>query len=646
MKSTGAAGSANPYHREQESVLSSGPDRGKAEPGLHCVHAMPFGPRPLAAGGMQGGYEFRLWAPAEKRIEVGLLGTVGGKRYYRCSEKDGWHSCRIDSARPGDLYVFRLASGLEVPDPASRCNPQDVHGPSLLTVPTDFVWDADWAGRPWEEAVIYELHVGTFTPEGRYATAEACLAELAGLGISAIELMPLADFPGRRGWGYDGVLPFAPESSYGTPDELKHFIQAAHRLGLMVFLDVVYNHFGPDGNYLHIYAPQFFTREHQTPWGGAINYAAQNSATVRDFFIHNALYWLEEFRFDGLRLDAVHAIYDRSQPHFLEELSQCVRAYARSCNRHIHLLLENVANESRRLGPPGEPGRYDAQWNDDFHHAAHVVLTGEGDGYYRDFAERPLAFLVRSLAEGFAFQGEYSAFHGRARGERSVGVPASAFVNFLQNHDQVGNRAFGERLLTLVDPQRLRALVALQLLAPSPPLLFMGEEAGALTPFLYFCDFHGELARAVRLGRQGESPEFAQAADRGESALPDPGSPRSFAASKLDWAARAGGAGREWLAFYRLLLGLRRDCVMPLISQLLPARHGLLTESGESFEIVWPTADGAALVLRANLADAVSPLFPTPLLAPFAAIGAPADDPDCLGPWAVRAYVLPAGAPS
>jgi 1,4-alpha-glucan branching enzyme/maltooligosyltrehalose trehalohydrolase len=289
------------------------------------------------------------------------------------------------------------------------------------------------------------------------------------------------------------------------------------------------------------------------------------------------------------------------------------------------------------------PGRYDAQWNDDFHHSAHVVLTGERDGYYRDFAERPVALLARSLAEGFAFQGEVSPFHGRTRGEPSAALPPSAFIDFLQNHDQVGNRAGGERLLTMATAQRLRALVALQLLAPSPPLIFMGEEAGARTPFLYFCDFPGELARAVRAGREREFPGFADAQRSQGKALPDPGAAGTFAASKLDWAARNASAGREWLAYYRLLLGLRRSCVLPLLPRLSPARFSLLPGSERSFEVTWPTTDGGALVLRANLDDEVSPPFATPLLAPFVAIGAPADDPDSLGPWAMRGYLLPVG---
>jgi maltooligosyltrehalose trehalohydrolase len=614
-------------------------ERNDGKAAVHCVHRMPFGPCPVDERQPAAGYRFRLWAPTVKEVEVGLVDPAGGKRYYPCARSGGWHSCRIAEARAGGRYVFRLEGEREVPDPASRFNPQDVHGPSQLTDPAAFAWDREWCGRPWEEAVIYELHIGTFTPEGSYAAAEARLEELAGLGITAIELMPLADFAGRRGWGYDGVLPFAPEAAYGTPEELKHFIQAAHRCGLMVFLDVVYNHFGPEGNYLHGYAPQFFTAAHQTPWGEAINYEGPAGATVRKFFIHNALYWLEEFRFDGLRLDAVHAIFDDTQPHFLEELSRQVRSQLGE--RHIDLVLENVANDAGRLGRPGTAGRFDAQWNDDFHHAAHVVLTGERDGYYADFAERPVAQLMRCLGEGFAFQGEPSAFHHRRRGTSSAGLPASAFVNFLQNHDQVGNRAFGERLAGLVAAPRLRALVALQLLAPSPPLIFMGEEAGATTPFLYFCDYRGELAKAVRDGRQREFTDFRGFAADGGREIPDPCAEATFLACKLDWAAREEPAGREWLALYHELLELRRVFVLPMLPSLRAGHCAMLMNGERAFEIRWPAVRGFALMLRANLDDRVSPSFAVPDFVPFAMLGPAAPEAGQLGPWSVHAYRLP-----
>jgi 1,4-alpha-glucan branching enzyme/maltooligosyltrehalose trehalohydrolase len=606
------------------------------------AHRMPFGPRPLDEHDPHAGYCFRLWAPVEKRVELCLTGADGAKRYHACTKSDGWHCCEVAGARPGDRYAFRLDGQLEVPDPASRFNPQDVHGPSLLVDPEAFQWDTGWRGRPWEEAVLYELHVGAFTPEGRYESAERRLPELAALGITAIELMPLADFPGRRGWGYDGVLPFAPDASYGTPDELKHFIQAAHRLGIMVLLDVVYNHFGPDGNYLSVYAPEFFTAAHATPWGGAIHFDGAASAPVREFFVHNALYWLDEYRFDGLRFDAVHAIFDRSPRHILEEIS--IRARALATNRHIHLVLENLDNQACRLGPPATPGRYDAQWNDDFHHAAHVLLTGERDGYYADFAERPVELLARCIATGFAFQGDFSPFHDAPRGEPSAGLPPTAFVNFLQNHDQIGNRAFGERLVTLTEPHKLRALVALQLLAPAPPLLFMGEEAGSTTPFLYFCDHAEPLASAVRDGRRREFAAFARFATGAERVadIPDPCAEASFADSRIDWEAREGDAQQEWLCFYRELLALRHAYVVPRVALLVPGRATPALLGEQAFVIRWPTIDGAELVLRANLGDAPSPPFAPLDTAPFASVGADPGEPARLGAWSVCAYVVPA----
>ncbi len=635
----------NPFHEHltAQGILARSPGvrRGEAGSSQRHLHRMPFGPQRVSERDADEGYRFRLWAPVEKRVEVCLIGADGVKHYHPCAKSEGWHSCEIRDAKPGDLYAFRLDGQLEVPDPASRFNPRDVHGPSLLVDPTSFEWDAGWRGRPWEEAVIYELHVGTFTPEGRYDAAERRLPELAELGITAIELMPLADFPGGRGWGYDGVLLYAPDATYGTPDELKHFIQAAHRLGMMVMLDVVYNHFGPDGNYLHVYTPQFFTAAHVTPWGGAIDFEGSASATVRDFYIHNALYWLDEYRFDGLRLDAVQTIFDASPRHILEEISMWVRA--RAGKRHVHLVLENLDNRACRLAAPGTPGRYDAQWNDDFHHAAHVLLTGERDGYYADYADRPAHHLVRCLAEGFAYQGEHSKFHDAPRGEPSATLPPTAFVNFLQNHDQIGNRAFGERLVTLTDTHKLRALVAIQLLAPATPMLFMGEEAGAETPFLYFCDYGEPLASAVRDGRKREFSAFERFSGGGDSVddIPDPSALATFEHSRLDWDARRGERQREWLGFYRELLALRRAEVVPRVALLVPGRAARTLVGDRAFEVRWPTVGGEVLMMRANLADDTSLPFPAAGVAPFASVGE-GEGATQLGPWSVRAYVLPA----
>ena len=403
---------------------------------------------------------------------------------------DGWHELVTKEAVAGTRYSFELANNMQVPDPASRYQPRDVHGPSEVIDPASYQWrDASWRGRPWHEAVLYEMHVGAFTPEGTFQAAIERLDHLVDLGITAVELMPLADFPGARNWGYDGVLLFAPDASYGRPEDLKALVDAAHRKGLMMFLDVVYNHFGPDGNYLPVYAPQILTDRHKTPWGSAINYDGADATPMREFVIHNALYWLEEFHFDGLRLDAVHAIMDDSSTHLLNELAQRVRGTLGK-ERQIHLVLENEENEAHWLarGPKGEVERYTAQWNDDVHHGLHTAATGEQAGYYAEYLGET-GKLARALAEGFAFQGEMMTYRGSARGEPSGHLPPTAFIAFMQNHDQVGNRAFGDRLTHATPAERVRAIAAVFLLAPQIPMLFMGEEWAAAQPFPFFCDF-------------------------------------------------------------------------------------------------------------------------------------------------------------
>ena len=490
------------------------------------------------------------------------------------SQSDGWYEHLEPQAGPGTRYRYRIDGELLVPDPASRFQPEDVDGPSEVVDPQAYKWAAHaWTGRPWNEAVIYELHVGTFTPEGTYAAAAKKLKALVDLGITAIELMPLADFAGKRNWGYDGVLPYAPDSVYGRPEELKALIDAAHGLGLMVLLDVVYNHFGPKGNYLPRYAPQFFTDRHQTPWGAAIDFS---NASVRKFFVHNVRYWLEEYRFDGLRFDAVHAIIDESPRHILDEICASVPAGK-------HLVLENDANQARFIGP----GKYTAQWNDDSHHGYHVLATGESDGYYVAYADAPAKHLARCLAEGFAYQGEESPFSKEPRGEPSAHLPPSCFVDFLQNHDQIGNRAFGERLtFTCPNEKSLKALSAIQLLAPSPPLLFMGEEWGCQQPFLFFCDFEGELGEAVRKGRREEFSRFASF----RNSIPDPLAESTFRQCVLDWTKRDAG----WLSHYKKLLQLRARAIAP--RRFGPGSYRMLGE--RAFEVKW-----SGLTLIANCGD-------------------------------------------
>jgi maltooligosyltrehalose trehalohydrolase len=536
-------------------------------------------------------------------VHLALTAPAGRADLALTPGAGGWHELVVPDAPAGSRYAFRIDGGLVVPDPASRSNPDDVDGPSMVVDPQAFDWqDGDWRGRRWEEAVVYELHVGSFTPEGSYAGVESRLDHLAGLGVTAIELMPLADFPGRRNWGYDGVLPFAPDAAYGTPDDLKRLVQAAHARGLMVLVDVVYNHFGPHGNYLSAYAPGFFTSDIETPWGAAIDFRGGDARPVRDFFIHNALYWIEEFHVDGLRLDAVHAIVDPSQPDILEEIATAVHE-GPGRERRVHLVLENHDNAAHRLGDGA--GRYDAQWNDDQHHAFHVLLSGETDGYYGDFAKEPLAQLGRCLATGFAYQGEASDYAGGTpRGEPSAHLPPSCFVPFIQNHDQIGNRAFGDRMTSLARPEALRAAVEVLLLAPQPPLLFMGEEWGARTPFPFFCDFTGPLAEAVTEGRRREFARFARFADpAARTAIPDPGAESTFMSARLDWSELARAEHYAWLRLYRQLLRLRQERVVPLFGGAAAA--GSFERFGATgLDVRWQRAGAPAYRLRANLGSA------------------------------------------
>jgi len=547
---------------------------------------MPFGAEAVAGGGVR----FRLWAPGAKSVDLALPG-----KSISMKANDGWYEHVEPQAGPGTRYRYRIDGELLVPDPASRFQPEDVDGPSEVVDPQAYKWAAHaWTGRPWTEAVIYELHVGAFTPEGTYAAAAKKLKALVDLGVTAIELMPLADFAGKRNWGYDGVLPYAPDSVYGRPEELKALIDAAHGLGLMVLLDVVYNHFGPKGNYLPRYAPQFFTDRHQTPWGAAIDFSKDS---VRKFFIHNVRYWLEEYRFDGLRFDAVHAIIDESPRHILDEICASVPAGK-------HLVLENDANQARFIGP----GKYTAQWNDDSHHGYHVLATGESDGYYVAYADAPAKHLARCLAEGFAYQGEESPFSKEPRGEPSAHLPPSCFVDFLQNHDQIGNRAFGERLTQLSEEKKLKALSAIQLLAPSPPLLFMGEEWGCTQPFLFFCDFEGELGEAVRKGRREEFSRFASF----RNSIPDPLAESTFRQCVLDWTKRDAG----WLSHYKKLLQLRVRAIAP--RRFGPGSYRMLGE--RAFEVKW-----SGLTLIANCGDQKVAVKDAPREAPLWSNGKPGE---------------------
>ena len=552
---------------------------------------------------------FALWAPDAFYVSVELQ---GGQSVPMLPQAAGWFVADVRCGA-GTRYHFNIDGERDVPDPASRLQHADVHGDSVVVDPLAYPWrHGAWQGRPWHEAVIYELHVGVL---GGYTAVEQHLPRLAELGITAIELMPLAQCPGERNWGYDGVLPYAPQASLGTPEQLKQLIDRAHEHGLAVILDVVYNHFGPDGNYLGQYAKGFFREDTHTPWGAGIDFRRRE---VRDFFIDNALMWLLEYRFDGLRLDAVHAIDD---PSFLKELARRVREQV-DPDRHVWLVLENEFNQASLL----QQG-FDAQWNDDGHNALHVLLTGETDAYYADFADEPTAKLARCLGEGFIYQGETTR-HGTRRGESSEHLPPSAFVLFLQNHDQIGNRALGERLHQLCSPQALQAATTLLLMSPMIPLLFMGDEIAAEQPFLFFTDHHGELAEAVREGRRNEFADFAAFSDPERRAqIPDPNALQTFERCIPQFSQAPA-------ALYRQLLGLRRQHIVPHLPGSMALGAQVLGQGAVSAR--WRMGNGSILQIDLNLSPAtlhhpagITELFST------------SSDPGSLTPFCARVSLTP-----
>ncbi|HEU4643648.1 MAG TPA: malto-oligosyltrehalose trehalohydrolase [Gemmatimonadaceae bacterium] len=499
---------------------------------------------------------FQLWAPFAHRLDVHVLGGPAAGVHQLSRREDGLFEGTIAGVGAGTDYAYSLDGGPLRPDPVSRWQPEGVHGPSRVVDPSAFAWsDGAWRGIEMADHVIYELHVGTFTAEGTFDAAIAHLDALARLGITAIELMPVAQFPGARNWGYDGVLLYAPQNTYGGPEGLRRLVDAAHARGLAVVLDVVYNHLGPEGNWLGEFGP-YFTEHYHTPWGAAVNYDGAGSDEVRRFVVENAVYWIDEFHVDALRLDAVHGIYDFGAHHILAELAERVHARGAALGRRVQVIAESDLNDPRLLRPASRGGYgLDAQWSDDFHHAAHVALTGERTGYYAGF--HGLADLARAIERRFVYEGQHAPHRRRRHGASAMDVPTDRFVIALQNHDQVGNRAMGDRLSTLLSPERLRLAAALLLLSPYVPLLFMGDEYGETHPFLYFTS-HGdpELARAVREGRRSEFASFAWAGE-----IPDPQAEETFLRSRLDRSVleRGDPAHRALLAVYHDVLAIRRE---------------------------------------------------------------------------------------
>ncbi|MDO6406714.1 malto-oligosyltrehalose trehalohydrolase [Pantoea phytobeneficialis] len=543
-----------------------------------------------------GSVRFRLWASGQRSVTLRLAGVD----HVMETSGNGWFTWQESHVTPGTPYQYLLADGTLVPDPASRAQQSDVNGPSLVINPNHYPWQhPDWTGRRWEESVFYELHIGTFTPQGTFQAAIEKLPHLAELGITMIELLPVAQFGGNRGWGYDGVLLYAPHSAYGTPDELRALVDAAHGLGILVVLDIVLNHFGPEGNYLPLLSPDFFHQQRMTPWGAAIAY---DVAPARHYIVEAPLYWLKEFRFDGLRFDAIDQIKDPSGQHVLLEIAERIRQEI--SDRQIHLTTEDSRNVIflHPRDPDGSAPLFTGEWNDDFHNAIHVLATGETHAYYTDFADQPEKLLARILTQGFAYQGEVSPHSGKPRGVDSSGQPPVAFVDFIQNHDQVGNRAQGDRLLTLAGKARTQALFATLLLAPHIPLLFMGEEYGETHPFLFFTDFHGDLAKAVREGR---AREFTGHAGHEADSVPDPNARNTFVKSKLDWSKTSGSEGQAWLALTRQLLALRQQHIVPLLNHTPKGR--VITIAPGLVAVSWHFPAGT-LSLALNIGEQAQPL--------------------------------------
>ena len=567
---------------------------------------------PVGAEVFPEGVHFRVWAPQSKKVSVQLLSPVETKDIPLESETDGYFSGLVPEARTNMLYKFQLDSGA-FPDPVSRFQPEGPHGPSQVVDPSAFRWtDNTWRGSARDGQVIYEMHIGTFTPEGTWASAREQLPELARLGVTLLEVMPIADFPGRFGWGYDGVNLFAPSRLYGDPDDFRAFVDRAHALGVGVILDVVYNHVGPDGNYLKQFSPDYFSSRYQNEWGEALNFDGAHSGPVREFFIGNAGYWIEEYHLDGLRLDATQQIFDSSSEHILAAITRRVREAAPG--RGTYLVAENETQTSKMVRPLAEGGYgLDALWNDDFHHSAMVAITGRNEAYYSDHLGHPQEF-ISAMKRGYLFQGQWYSWQKNRRGTPTTGLHPANFVNFIQNHDQVANSLRGSRLHQLTSPGRFKAMTALFLLGTGTPMLFQGQEFAASTPFLYFADHNPELAKLVAEGRHQFLKQFSSlACPECSPHLQNPESEHTFSKCKLDFSERKRNAGCYEL--HRDLLKLRRED--PVFNAPRPGGMDGAVLGAEALVLRFFGDDGDDRLLLVNFgADLQLTTAPEPLLAP------------------------------
>lgn len=567
---------------------------------------------PIGAELTEQGTSFRVWAPRRRAVTV--VGESGGSSFEQPleREREGYFSGVVAQAKAGATYQFRLEKESNlVPDPASRYQPEGPHGRSMVVDPGAFRWsDAVWKGVGRVGQVIYEMHVGTFTREGTWAAASEKLSHLAETGITLVEVMPLADFAGSFGWGYDGVDLFAPTRLYGTPDDFRRFVDRAHQLGVGVILDVVYNHVGPDGNYLRLFSEDYFSNKYETDWGEAINYDGENSAPVREFVVTNARYWIEEFHLDGLRLDATQNVYDDGESHILKEVTSAAREAAGS--RSVYIVAENEPQETHHVISPEQGGfGMDAQWNDDLHHSLQVALTGRSEAYYTDYRGTPQEF-ISAAKRGYLYQGQWYKWQNKRRGTPALKLPASCFVAYIENHDQVANSGTGQRMVEISSPGIYRALTALTLLSPSTPMLFQGQEFGATSPFYYFADHHPELAKLVDEGRRKFLSQFPSlATPEMQAQIPRPHDRSTFEKSKLDWSEKE--RHPQAVAFFKDLLALRRTD--PVFSDHSREVDGAILHE-KAFLLRYFAADGFDRMIVVNLGtDAEISPIPEPLFA-------------------------------